>query len=120
MRWVRQRISIEGRFVDDIGVSEEGWSDWLAGERQRFQELALSAMVGLGEKELVAGRADHALKAGHRASALNNMREDAHRLIMQALSATGRKAGSAQILSRGRWAQRELNEAGPGNLSARR
>lgn len=39
-----------GRFVDDIGVIEEGWSDWLAGERQRFQELALSAMVGLGEK----------------------------------------------------------------------
>ncbi|WP_244499819.1 BTAD domain-containing putative transcriptional regulator [Tardiphaga robiniae] len=81
-----------GRFVDDIGVTEEGWSDWLAGERQRFQELALNAIVGLGEKELAAGRADHALKAGQRASALNNMREDAHRLIMQALSATGRKA----------------------------
>jgi TolB-like protein/DNA-binding SARP family transcriptional activator len=81
-----------GRLVDDVGVSEEGWSDWLAVERERFQELALSAMVWLGKEELVAGRADLALQAGQRASALNNMREDAHRLIMQALSATGRKA----------------------------
>jgi class 3 adenylate cyclase len=81
-----------GRLVDDVGVSEEGWSDWVAVERERFQELALSAMVGLGEKELAAGRVDHALKAGQRANALNNMREDAHRLIVQALSATGRKA----------------------------
>ncbi|SCB50645.1 Adenylate and Guanylate cyclase catalytic domain-containing protein [Bradyrhizobium shewense] len=81
-----------GRLIDDVGVSEEGWSDWLAFERDRFQELALSAMVELGEKELAAGRNDHALKAGQRANALNNMREDAHRLIVQALSATGRKA----------------------------
>ena len=49
-------------------------------------------MVGLGEQELAAGRAEHALKAGQRAIALNNMREDAHRLIVQALAATGRKA----------------------------
>ena len=49
-------------------------------------------MMGLGEQELAAGRAEHALKAGQRAIALNNMREDAHRLIVQALAATGRKA----------------------------
>jgi TolB-like protein/DNA-binding SARP family transcriptional activator len=81
-----------GRFLDDIVVSEEGWRDWLAGERERLLELALSAMVGLGEEELAAGRADLALKIGQRAGALNNMREDAHRLIMQALSETGRNA----------------------------
>ena len=49
-------------------------------------------MMRLGEQELAAGRAEHALKAGQRAIALNNMREDAHRLIVQALAATGRKA----------------------------
>ncbi len=32
------------------------------------------------------------MKAAQRAVALNNMREDAHRLIVQALAATGRKA----------------------------
>ncbi|HEX9525072.1 MAG TPA: BTAD domain-containing putative transcriptional regulator, partial [Reyranella sp.] len=81
-----------GGLIDDVAVSEEGWSEWLTGERERLLELALGAMVRLGEQELAAGRAEHALKAGRRAIALNNMREDAHRLIVQALAATGRKA----------------------------
>ena len=81
-----------GRLIDDVAVGEEGWSEWLAGERERLLELALGALVGLGEQELAAGRAEHALKAGQRAIALNNMREDAHRLVVQALAATGRKA----------------------------
>jgi class 3 adenylate cyclase/DNA-binding SARP family transcriptional activator len=81
-----------GQLVANIDVAEEGWSEWLAGERERFQELALDAMVRLGEQELAAGRADYALKAGQRANALNNMREDAHRLILRALAETGRKA----------------------------
>ena len=81
-----------GRLIDDVAVSEEGWSEWLTGERERLLELALGALMGLGEQELAAGRAEHALKAGRRAIALNNMREDAHRLIVQALAATGRKA----------------------------
>lgn len=81
-----------GRLIDDVAVGEEGWSEWLTGERGRLLELALGAMVGLGEQELAAGRAGHALKVGQRAIALNNLREDAHRLIVQALAATGRKA----------------------------
>ena len=81
-----------GRLIDDVAVSEEVWTEWLSGERERLQELALGAMIGLGEQELVAGRADHALKAGRRAVALNTMREDAHRLIVRALAATGRRA----------------------------
>ena len=81
-----------GRLVDDVTVSEEGWNEWLTGERERLLELVLGVLVGLGEQELAAGRAEHALKAGQRAIALNNMREDAHRLIVQALAASGRKA----------------------------
>ncbi|WP_091963123.1 BTAD domain-containing putative transcriptional regulator [Bradyrhizobium shewense] len=81
-----------GRLIDDVSVSEEGWNEWLTGERERLLDLALGALVGLGERELAAGRPEHALKAGQRAIALNNMREDAHRLIVQALAATGRKA----------------------------
>jgi class 3 adenylate cyclase/DNA-binding SARP family transcriptional activator len=81
-----------GRLIDEVTVDEEGWNDWLTGERERLLQLALGAMMGLGEQELAAGRAEHALKAGQRVIALNNMREDAHRLIVQALAATGRKA----------------------------
>ena len=81
-----------GHLLDDVAISEEGWNEWLTGERERLLELALGAMTRLGEQELAAGRAEHALKAGQRAIALNNMREDAHRLIVQALAAAGRKA----------------------------
>lgn len=81
-----------GRPIEDVTVGEEGWNEWLAVERDRLLQLALAAMIGLGEQELAAGRAGHALKAGQRAIALNNIREDAHRLIVQALAATGRKA----------------------------
>lgn len=81
-----------GRLVDDIGLGEQNWSEWLTGERESLLELAIGAMVKLGEQELAAGRAEPALRAGHRAIALNNMREDAHRLVVQALAAIGRKA----------------------------
>ncbi|WP_210265830.1 BTAD domain-containing putative transcriptional regulator [Bradyrhizobium australiense] len=81
-----------GPLIDNVAVGEEGWNEWLTGERERLLELALGAMVGLGDRELAVGRAEHALKAGRRAIALNNMREDAHRLIVRALAATGRQA----------------------------
>jgi TolB-like protein len=81
-----------GRFIDDVTISEEEWNDWLTNERERLQDRALAALVSLAQQELAAGRAEHALQAAQRAVGLNNMREDAHRLIVQALSATGRKA----------------------------
>ena len=81
-----------GRLIDDVTIGEAGWNEWIAVERERLLELALGALVGLGEQELAAGRAEHALKAGQRAIGFNNMREDAHRLVVQALAATGRKA----------------------------
>jgi class 3 adenylate cyclase/DNA-binding SARP family transcriptional activator len=81
-----------GQLIDDIAISEESWSEWLTLERERLLEIALGAMVRLGEQELAAGRAEYALKAGQRVNTLNNMREDGHRLIIQALAATGRKA----------------------------
>ena len=51
-----------GRFMDDIAVSEEGWTEWLTGERQRLEDMALGALVRLGEQELAAGRPAPALE----------------------------------------------------------
>jgi hypothetical protein len=48
-----------GPLVDDVAVSDEGGNEWLTSERKRLLELALHA-IGLGEKELVAARAEHA------------------------------------------------------------
>jgi DNA-binding SARP family transcriptional activator len=81
-----------GPLIDDVAVREEGWSEWLAAERERLSESAVGALVRLGEHELAAGRAEGALQTGRRAIVLNDMREDAHRLIMRGLTGTGRKA----------------------------
>jgi len=81
-----------GRLVDDVVIAEEGWDEWLASERERLLHLALGAMLKLGEHEFAAGHAEKALQAAQRAVALNNMREDAHRLIIRSLAAAGRRA----------------------------
>ncbi|WP_245332108.1 BTAD domain-containing putative transcriptional regulator [Bradyrhizobium sp. NAS80.1] len=99
-----------GRLIEDLTVGEEGWNEWLSGERKRLDELALGAMVRLGDQELAVGRAEHALKAGQRAIALNDMREDAHRLVVRALAATGRKAeGLKHYQNLVEFLKRELN-----------
>ena len=82
----------KGRFLSDVNISEEAWADWLAGERQHLEGLALDALVRFGEIELAAGQPNNAREAAHRALAINNLREDAHRLIIQALAVAGRKA----------------------------
>ena len=43
-----------GRLIDDVALSEEGWSDWLTVERERLLDLALGALMALGEQELAA------------------------------------------------------------------
>ena len=57
-----------GHLMDDVAISEEGWNEWLTGEREKLLELALGALMRLGEQELTAGRAEDALKAGQRAT----------------------------------------------------
>jgi DNA-binding SARP family transcriptional activator/class 3 adenylate cyclase len=76
----------------DVNIAEEAWADWLGAERQRLEGLALDAMIRHAEQALQSGKAESALKAAHRAIAVNTLREDAHRLVVQALAATGRKA----------------------------
>lgn len=76
----------------DVVITEEAWAEWVSGERHRLEELALGAMVRLGDIELAAGQADKALELADRALAINDLREDAHRLILRALAGTGRRA----------------------------
>jgi len=80
------------RLLADVTIDEEAWADWVAGERERLEGLALQGLAEFGAAELAAGHADQALETGRRALAINNLREDAHRLVLQALAAAGRKA----------------------------
>jgi class 3 adenylate cyclase len=80
------------QLLADVNIAEEAWTDWLAAERPRLEGLALDAMVSHGEQALEMGNVNDALKVAYRAIAVNALREDAHRLVVQALAATGRKA----------------------------
>jgi TolB-like protein/DNA-binding SARP family transcriptional activator len=81
-----------GRLLADVAVPEEAWTEWLDVQRPRLEGLALDAMVKFGEQELVAGNHQHALGVASRAIAVSSLREDAHRIVMRALAAGGRRA----------------------------
>lgn len=76
----------------DVNIAEEAWADWLVAERARLEGLALDAMIRHAEQALQSGNAESTLKAANRAISVNPLREDAHRLIVQALAAVGRRA----------------------------
>ena len=82
----------QGPLLADVNIAEEAWADWLGAERRRLEGLALDAMIRHAGQALHSASAESALKVAHRAIALNALREDAHRVIVQALAAMGRKA----------------------------
>lgn len=81
-----------GRLLPDLAISEEAWSSWLAGERQRLENLAIDAMAMLARHHLEDGNAQAALCVSQRAVGLDYLREDIHRLVMQAFASSGRRA----------------------------
>ena len=82
----------KGPPLADLTVTEAAWAEWAAGEQRRLEGLALDAMTKLGELEGKSGMHDLALAAASRAIAINNLREDAHRVAIRALAAAGRRA----------------------------
>jgi DNA-binding SARP family transcriptional activator/TolB-like protein len=84
------------RFLADLKLVEEGWNEWLSREQQRLEDMALNAFMSFGEEELARGDTDRAIVAAKRAVAIDQLREDAHRLFMRAASAGGRKAEALQ------------------------
>ena len=82
----------EGPFLANLSITEPDWDEWVTTERQRLEHHALRAMVALGAHELGMANAEGAIQVALRAVAINPLREDAHRLILKALAADGRKA----------------------------
>ena len=81
-----------GDLLPDVAIPEDAWTEWLGVLRQRLEGLALDAMVKLAELDLQAGSHEEALRVASRAVEISSLREDAHRLIMKALAADGRRA----------------------------
>jgi DNA-binding SARP family transcriptional activator len=81
-----------GRLLADLSIAEEAWIEWLEAEHRRLEGLALDAMVKVSERKLQVGDHGQAFWMAQRAIAISSLREDAHRLLMRALSAAGRRA----------------------------
>ena len=81
----------KGPLLAGVSIPEEAWVEWVTAQRQRVEGLAVDAMVKLGDRELELGDHELALAAGKQALAINNLREDAHRLVLRALAASGRR-----------------------------
>jgi TolB-like protein/DNA-binding SARP family transcriptional activator len=81
-----------GGLLADIAIREEAWTEWVETQHQRLENLALDAMVKLGDQELKLANYERALNVANRVIAISSLREDAHRLVMRALAAGGRRA----------------------------
>jgi TolB-like protein len=78
-------------FLADVSIPDEAWTEWLRTQRGRLEGLLVGALIRLAEIELQENAAE-ALAVASKAIAIDNLREDAHRLAIRALVATGRKA----------------------------
>ena len=82
----------QGAFLADIVVPEDAWTDWVTARRQHLENLAVDALIRLGEEEEARDAPAQAMAFANRAVAINDLREDGHRLILRSLVAVGRQA----------------------------
>jgi DNA-binding SARP family transcriptional activator/pimeloyl-ACP methyl ester carboxylesterase len=101
-----------GELLEGFRVDEAPFDDWLAVERQRLRELALTALEKLLALDLTAGALEQAVATGLRLLALDPLRESAHRTLMDAYVRQGRRTAALRQYQRCVEAlQRELGVA---------
>jgi TolB-like protein len=67
------------------------FDDWLAVERSRFAALAATILRRLAAARGAAGEFETAIAAAMRLLAIDNLREDSHRLLIELLARAGRR-----------------------------
>ena len=81
-----------GPLLDGLDLDEAGFGEWLAAERARLEELAAGALEGLALAQLDQGSPEPAIATAQQLIRIDPLREKAHRLLMQALAAAGRRS----------------------------
>ncbi|HEX6120446.1 MAG TPA: BTAD domain-containing putative transcriptional regulator [Dongiaceae bacterium] len=79
-----------GELLEGLSVDEPGFEQWLAGERERFRQLAGVAGIRLMDEAERSGRLDEALAHGVRLLSLDPLREQVHRAVMRLYVSQGR------------------------------
>ena len=87
-------ILYQGDLLEGLCLREEAFEEWLANERRRLHELALSAYSGLLGHYAAAGRAEEAVQAALRLVALDPLQESVHRHVMRLYAAQGRPSSA--------------------------
>lgn len=72
-----------GPLLDGVRLTEAAFEEWLSQERSRFQDLAISVLTRLAEREAACGNPDAAAAALERARGLDPLSEEIHRRLMR-------------------------------------
>ena len=86
----------QGGLLENLRIDEAPFDDWLAAERQRLHELALTALEKLLAMDLAAGALEQAAAIALRLLALDPLRESAHRTLMDLYVRQGRRTAALQ------------------------
>jgi DNA-binding SARP family transcriptional activator len=81
-----------GEFLADFDVPAEPFMAWVRVERARLEATACGVLGRLAAALSDAGEPDAAIAAAQRLIALDPLREDGHRLLMQLYASVGRRA----------------------------
>ena len=85
-----------GPFLSEFPAISDAFEEWLTSERSRVDALACDILAGLCTRQLDAGIPEQAIQTARDFLRLDPMREDAHRLLMQAYAAAGRSSEAVQ------------------------
>jgi predicted ATPase/DNA-binding SARP family transcriptional activator len=80
-----------GDFLADVRVRDSEAEQWIADQRGWFRTRALETFVKLSEGSLASGDMETAVQAGRRAVLLDDLAEEAHRALLNALLAANRR-----------------------------
>ena len=84
----------EGRFLDGLSVPDPAFDEWLTATRSEFHNLVCDALERAAELASGDGDAPQAIELTRRLVALDPLREDGHRRLMQLLYASGDRTGA--------------------------
>lgn len=85
-----------GDLLDGLDVSEEGFEEWLRGERARLREHAVGALTRLASYQAEAGEVEAAIQTALRLVGLDPLREEFHRLLISLYTRRGRIGDAVQ------------------------
>lgn len=107
---LQQAVSLyRGRFLDGTSLPSSAFEEWVRGECQRLEDLALRALEKLLEHHGARADVDATVEVAHRMLAIDPLHEKAHRALIALGAEQGARGAAMEHFERYRNAlQREL------------